>query len=134
MVPGVDHFQCQGKVLTTLSTAVPGNSTLYLCPWEEGATGLIHFRLAKNLLTCQVLSEDSFYLFNGSWIQFSRDQQSLSQLNVEIRPHPVFDGVNQLFLKVSTNKRITLYGVWYWRGWGLGYFAVSRRRGSEWGN
>lgn len=101
-VLGVDHFQCEKAVLTTLRPEVPGNNTLYLCPWEKQA-GLIHFQLAKNLLRCEILSNESLYLFNGSWTSFTRDEQALSKLKVEIRPYPLFEGVNKLFLKWTTN-------------------------------
>ena len=100
-VLGVDHFQCEKAVLTTLRPEVPGNNTMYLCPWKKGA-GLIHFNLAKNLLRCEILSNESLYLFNGSWRGFTRNEQALSKLKVEIRPDPSFEGVNKLFLKVST--------------------------------
>ncbi|KAL9959323.1 hypothetical protein ACROYT_G032637 [Oculina patagonica] len=99
LVMAADHFQCQKKGLIMLSTAVPGNSTLYFCPWkEESATGLIHLKQAKNLLRCEVLPEESLYLFNGSWKRFPRDEQPLSKLSVEIRPDPGLDSMDQLFL------------------------------------
>lgn len=101
-VLGVDHFQCEKAVLTTLRPEVPGNNTMYLCPWKKGA-GLIHFNLAKNLLRCEILSNESLYLFNGSWRGFTRNEQALSKLKVEIRPDPSFEGVNKLFLKWTTN-------------------------------
>lgn len=99
---GADHFQCENEVLTTLSTEIPGNNTLYLCPWKK-EVGLIHFQLAKNLLRCEILPNESLYLFNGSWKRFPRDELALSKLNIEIRPDPFLEGVNQLFLKVSAN-------------------------------
>jgi len=101
-VLGVDHFQCLNEVLTTLSTEIPGNNTLYLCPWKK-EVGLIHFQLAKNLLRCEILSNESLYLFNGSWKLFPPDEQVLSKLKVEIRPDPFLEGVNKLFLKWTTN-------------------------------
>lgn len=103
IVVGEDHFKCQNEVLTTLSTAVPGNSTLYLCPWKQGAIGLIHFKLAMNLLRCEVLPEESLYLFNGNWKLFPRDEEPLSKLNVEIRPDPALESVDHLYLTVSAN-------------------------------
>jgi len=99
-VLGVNHFQCQEAVLTTLSTEIPGNKTLHLCSWKKEA-GLIHYQLAKNLSRCEILSDESFYLFNGSWTLFPPDEQVLSKLKVEIRPDTFFEGVNKLFLKVS---------------------------------
>ena len=101
-VLGVDHFPCQKAVLTTLRPEAPGNNTLYLCPWNKGFD-LIHFQLAKNLLRCEILSNESLYLFNGSWKVFTRNEQALSKLKVEIRPDPSLEGVNKLFLKVSAN-------------------------------
>lgn len=87
-----------------MNTAVPGNNTLYLCPWkQEGLIGFVHLKQAKNLLRCEVLPEESVYLFNGSWKSFPREEQPLSKLNVEIRPDPGLDRMDQLFLKVSAN-------------------------------
>ena len=96
----MDHFQCQKEVLTTLGTETPGNKTLYLCPWKK-KVGIIHFKLATNLLRCEILSNESLYLFNGSWKRFPSDEQTLSKLKVEIQPDPFLEGVNKLFLKVS---------------------------------
>ena len=99
----MDHFQCQKAVLTTLNTDIPGNKTLHLCPWKK-EVGLIHFQLAKNLSRCEILSNESLYLFNGSWELFPPDEQVLSKLKVEIRPDPFFEGVKKLFLKVSAKQ------------------------------
>ncbi|KAJ7376382.1 hypothetical protein OS493_034903 [Desmophyllum pertusum] len=101
IVVGESHRQCQKEVLTTLNTASPGNNSLYLCPWNQKTVSqaLIHFRLAKDLLRCEILPKESFYLFNGSWTIFPRDESALSKLNVEIRPDPAFDRVDKLFLK-----------------------------------
>lgn len=96
----MDHFQCENEVLTTLSTEIPGNNTLYLCSWKK-KVGLIHFKLTKNLLRCEILSNESLYLYNGSWKLFPLDEQALSKLKVEIQPDPFLEGVNKLFLKVS---------------------------------
>ena len=97
----MDHLQCQNEVLTTLSTEIPGNNTLYLCSWKKEA-GLIHFQLAQNLLGCEVLPNESLYLFNGSWKLFPPAEHALSKLKVEIQPDSFFEaGVDKLFLKVS---------------------------------
>lgn len=101
-VLGVDHHQCQNEVLTTLSTEIPGNNTLYLCSWKK-EVGLNHFQLAKNLLRCEVLPNESLYLFNGSWKLFPPTEQALSKLKVEIQPDSFFEGVDKLFLKWTTN-------------------------------
>lgn len=88
MVVAESHLQCQKEVLSTLNTLNPGNKTLYLCPWNKGfARALLHFRLVKDLHTCEIVPEESLYL-NRSWQHRLHHNQALSKLNVKIEEDP----------------------------------------------
>ena len=100
MVVAESHLQCQKEVLSTLNTLNPGNKTLYLCPWNKGfARALLHFRLVKDLHTCEIVPEESLYL-NRSWQHRLHHNQALSKLNVKIEEDPAVAS-DRLSLEVS---------------------------------
>ena len=104
MVVAESHLQCWKEVITTLdSLSSPGKRSLYLCSWNKKiGDALSLYGLLKDLNNCEIVPEESLYLFNGSWKSCSSQDPFLAKLNVEIGQHPVLDN-DQLYLKVNEN-------------------------------
>lgn len=117
MVVAESHHQCSKEVLTTLNTVNPGNKTLYLCPWKGSRFSLQHFTHVKDMLTCEIVPQESLYL-NGSWQHRLQDDPALSRLKVKIGQDPDFDN-DRLSLEVrdSIAKRCVIIVISNTTGW-----------------
>ena len=102
MVVAESHLQCGKEVVTTLnSLSSPSRRSLYLCSWNKKiGDALSLYGLLKDLNNCEIVPEESLYLFNGSWKSCSSQDPFLAKLTVEIGQDPVFDN-DKLYLKVT---------------------------------